>query len=72
MGRQYLRATNNVQEKEKRGGKYFKKKKSAQENRTCTKDHALLLHKNQNLGSQNKFSEKREKTHRLFIGVFVN
>lgn len=27
MGRQYLRATSNVQEKEKRGGKYFKKKK---------------------------------------------
>lgn len=72
MGRQYLRATSNVQEKEKRGGKYFKKKKSAHENRTCTKDHELLLHKNQNLGSQNKFSEKREKTHRLFIGVFVN
>lgn len=48
------------------------RKKSAQENRTCTKDHELLLHKNQNLGSQNKFSEKREKTHRLFIGVFVN
>lgn len=72
MGRQYLRATSNVQEKEKRGGKYFKKKKFAQENRTCTKDHELLLHKKQNLGSQNKFSEKREKTHRLFIGVFVN
>lgn len=61
MGRQYLRATSNVQEKEKSGGKYFKKKKSAQENRTCTKDHELLLHKNQNLGSQNKFSEKRER-----------
>lgn len=45
MGRQYLRATSNVREKEKRGGKYFKKKKSAQENRTCTKDHELLLHK---------------------------
>lgn len=26
MCRQYLRATSNVQEKEKRGGKYFKKK----------------------------------------------
>lgn len=26
MGRQYLRATSNVQEKEKRVGKYFKKK----------------------------------------------
>lgn len=26
MGRQYLRATSNVQGKEKRGGKYFKKK----------------------------------------------
>lgn len=71
MGRQYLRATSNVQEKEKRGGNILRKK-SAQENRTCTKDHELLLHKNQNLGSQNKFSEKREKTHRLFIGVFVN
>lgn len=72
MGRQYLRATSNVQENEKRGGNILRKKKPAQENRTCTKDHALLLHKNQNLGSQNKFSEKREKTHRLFIGVFVN
>lgn len=28
MCRQYLRATSNVQEKEKRGGKYFKKKKT--------------------------------------------
>lgn len=26
MGRQYLRATSNVQEKEKRGGKYFNQK----------------------------------------------
>lgn len=44
MGRQYLRATSNVQEKEKRGGNILRKK-SAQENRTCTKDHELLLHK---------------------------
>lgn len=70
MGRQYLRDSSNVEEIKKRGG--VKEKKSAQEHRTCTKDHELQLHKNQNLGSQNKFSEKREKTHRLFIGVFVN
>lgn len=50
----------------------LKIKNPPKKHRTCTKDHELQLHKNQNLGSQNKFSEKREKTHRLFIGVFVN
>lgn len=72
MGRHTYVLQVTCKKKKKEGENILRKKKSAQENRTCTKDHALLLHKNQNLGSQNKFSEKREKTHRLFIGVFVN
>lgn len=72
MCRQYLRATSNVQEKEKRGGKYFKKKNPPKKTEPVQKIMNYYHIKNQNLGSQNKFSEKREKTHRLFIGVFVN